>query len=177
MSADDAGFEPARILAALDAHGVEYVLVGGLGAQAHGASRGTSDIDVVPQSSDENWDRLAAALRGLGARLRVGGMSDEDARRLPVTLDAATLRSFGSSTWMTDAGAVDVLREMATGGGTYRAYDELIDRHVVPEIEGIAVRIAAVDDIVASKEHADRDKDREALPELRELQRRLHDDD
>lgn len=57
------------------------------------------------------------------------------------------------------------------------SYDELVDRHVVAEIEGIAVRIAALDDIVASKEHADRDKDREALPELHELQRRLHDED
>jgi hypothetical protein len=104
-------------------------------------------------------------------------MSDEEARRLPVTLDATTLKNFGSSTWMTDAGAVDVLREMPTTGGGYQTYDDLIGRHVIAEIGGVAVRIAALDDIVASKEHADRDKDREALPELHELQRSQHDDE
>jgi hypothetical protein len=51
------------------------VIVGGFGAQARGASRQTFDIDVVPRSSDDNFSRLAAALRDLGARLRVGGMS------------------------------------------------------------------------------------------------------
>jgi hypothetical protein len=34
------------------------------------------------------------------------------------------------------------------------------------------IYLAALDDIVASKEFADRDKDREALPELHELQQR-----
>ena len=43
------------------------------------------------------------------ARLRVGGMTDDEARQLPVQLDAGTFRSFGSSTWMTDAGPIDVL--------------------------------------------------------------------
>lgn len=56
--------------------------------------------------------------------------------------------------------------------GRGRSYEELAPRHVVAEIGGVVVRIAALDDIVASKEHADREKDREALPELRELQRR-----
>lgn len=74
---------------------MEFVVVGGFGAQAHGAHRQTSDIDVVPRSTDDNLTRLAAALAELHARLRVGGMTDDEARKLPVTIDAATLRSFG----------------------------------------------------------------------------------
>lgn len=105
-------FDSARILAVLDAHGVEYLLVGGVGARAHGARRDTYDIDLVPRSSDENFERLAAALRDLGARLRVGRMTDDEARRLPVIVDAATLRAFGSTTWTTDAGALDILLEL-----------------------------------------------------------------
>jgi hypothetical protein len=111
-------------------------------------------------------------LRELGARLRVGGMSDEEARQLPVSVDAATLRSFGSSTWTTDAGPVDVLGELPTAGGR-RNYDELIQRAVPRRVHGLVIHLAALDDIVASKEFANRDKDRDALPELRELQRRL----
>jgi hypothetical protein len=39
-------------------------------------------------------------------------MTDDEARQLPIELDAATLRAFGSSTWMTDSGPIDVLREL-----------------------------------------------------------------
>lgn len=166
------GFEPQRIIVVFDTHGVECVIVGGFGAQAHGARRQTFDIDVVPRNTDDNLNRLAAALRDLGARLRVGGMSDEEARRLPVTVDAATLRSFGSSTWTTDAGPVDVLGDLPVRGGR-RSYDELIQRAVPRRAHGVVIRLAALDDIVASKEAADRDKDGDALPELRRLQQRL----
>jgi len=155
----------------LDRHGVEYVLVGGLGARAHGATRPTSDIDLVPDGDDDNLARLAAALRELNARLRVGGMTDEESRQLPVQLDAETLRSFGSSTWMTDAGPIDVLRDLRDRQGGDVAFGELIARGVDQQIGAVVVHVAALDDIIASKEHADREKDREALPELRNLNR------
>ena len=72
MAADASSLDLERILRTLERNGVEYVLVGGLGARAHGATRPTEDVDVVPRSSGENLDRLAAAPRELGARLRVG---------------------------------------------------------------------------------------------------------
>ena len=72
MAADAAPFDLERILCALQRHGVEYVLVGGLVARAHGAERPTEDVDFVPRSSEDNLNRLATALRELGARLRVG---------------------------------------------------------------------------------------------------------
>ncbi|TFH20449.1 MAG: hypothetical protein E4H05_02280, partial [Acidimicrobiales bacterium] len=163
----EAEFEPARALESLNRHGVEYVLVGGLGARAHGATRPTSDIDLVPNRDDDNLGRLAAALLELNARLRVGGMTDDEARQLPVQLDAETLRSFGSSTWMTDAGPIDVLRDRRDRQGGDVAFDELILRGGDQQIGAVVVHVAALDDIIASKEHADREKDREALPELR----------
>ena len=75
-------------------------------------------------------------------------MTDEEARQLPVSLDAATLRSFGSSTWTTDAGPLDVLHDLPVTGER-RPYKELAPRHLVAEIGGIAVQIAALDGIVA----------------------------
>lgn len=71
----------------------------------------------MPDGDDDNLARLAAALLELNARLRVGGMTDDEARQLPVQLDAETLRSFGSSTWMTDAGPIDVLRDLRDRDG------------------------------------------------------------
>ncbi len=162
-------FDPDRILAELDRHGVDYVVVGGVAARAHGASRTTSDIDCVPSTEAANLERLAGALRSLGARLRVAGMTDAEARELPVQLDAVTLAAFGSSTWMTDAGPLDLLVELRDPDGGHHPFDDLVGRGFSVEIAGVNVWIASLGDIVASKQHAARPKDLEALPELLRL--------
>jgi hypothetical protein len=55
-----------------DRHRVEYVIVGGVAANLHGATRPTGDLDALPRSTRENLDRVAGALRELAAFLRVG---------------------------------------------------------------------------------------------------------
>lgn len=57
MSDDLDDFDPDRILAALEAHQVDYLLVGGLAARAHGAQRRTADVDCVPNTTEENLER------------------------------------------------------------------------------------------------------------------------
>jgi hypothetical protein len=135
MTADPDLFDLARILTTLDRYGVEYLVVGGLGARAHGATRPTQDIDVVPSSTAENLDRLAGALRELGARLRVAGMTDEETRQLPVVVDGSTLAAFGSTTWSTDAGSIDVLHDLPTATGR-RSYDDLLSRSTTASLDG-----------------------------------------
>lgn len=162
-------FDPDLILSILDRHKVEYVLVGGMAARAHGATRATADIDCVPNTAHSNLDRLAAALRDLDARLRVAGMSDEEARELPLRLDADTLAGFGSSTWMTDAGPLDLLVELRDVSGARLPYASLLQRSTHIAVGSLTVHLASLDDIVASKEFAGRPKDLEALPELRQL--------
>lgn len=71
MPAEPPDFDLERILTTLDRHDVRYLLVGGLGARAHGATRPTQDVDFVLHSTRENLERLATAMRELGARLRV----------------------------------------------------------------------------------------------------------
>ena len=98
-----------RLIEVLDRHGVEYLVVGGAAAFAYGVERPTEDAGCVVRRARANLDRLAAALREMHARLRVGGMTDAEARMLPVQIDSATLDMAGRSTWMTDAGPFDVL--------------------------------------------------------------------
>lgn len=69
---------------------------------------------------------------------------------------------------MTEAGPLDVLSELPVDGG-HRSFAELETRHVDAEIGSIVVHVASLGDIVASKEHAGRAKDLDALPELRRL--------
>ena len=76
------------------------------------------------------------------------------------------------STWVTDAGLFDVLMDIPAADGRRRGYDELADRSDRRRTGGATIRVASLDDIIESKEGAGRDKDAEALPELRELANR-----
>jgi hypothetical protein len=158
-----------RLLTTLNHHGVEYVLVGGAAARAYGAGRTTEDADCVVRRERANLERLAAALRKLNARLRVGRMTDEEARQLPVQIDAAVLDTAGMSTWMTDAGGFDVLAGLEAADGRLIPYEELAQRAALLHGDGFVVSAASLEDIITAKERAGRPKDRDALPELRAI--------
>lgn len=139
---------------------------------AYGATRPSGDLDFIPARDRDNLRRLADAMRELGAFLRVGGLSDDEARALPVQLSAESLARVEISTWKSDAGEFDVLADMPGRDGTRYGYDDLLPRSVTLKVNGVGVLVAALDDVIASKEFADRPKDHEALPELWEIARR-----
>jgi len=55
--------ETLRILAALERHGVEYVLIGSMAMAAQGIVRATRDMDIFVLADEANIARLRAALR------------------------------------------------------------------------------------------------------------------
>ncbi len=156
--------DPVRVVATLHRHGVEFIVVGGLAAVAHGSPLATEDVDIAPRRDRGNFDRLAAALAELGARLRVAGEPDG----VPFPIDAGFLAAQPHLlTMVTDAGDVDLT---ITPSGFPNGYDDLIAGSVIVDLgDGGATRIAALRDVIASKEAAGRDKDLAALPYLRAL--------
>ena len=158
-----------RVIATLEECAVEYLVVGGSAALAYGAERVTEDVDVVIRRSRENRERLARALKILNARLRVGGMTDAEARTLPVVIDHVALDLEGTSTWTTDAGPLDILAGLAARGGRVIRYEELAPRSRILVVDNLVLKAANLADIIESKEVANRPKDLEALPELRTL--------
>ncbi len=91
MTTEPPPLDVERILGTLAGHGVEFILVGGVAAIAHGASRLTLDLDCIALRTYQNLDRLAEAMRELNARLRVEGLDDDAAALLPVRIDRDTL--------------------------------------------------------------------------------------
>jgi len=73
-----AEFDPLRILAGLRAHGVQYVLIGGLAAAAHGSPLDTDDVDICLAPDDQNLDRFGLALMDLGADPAPDDSGDDD---------------------------------------------------------------------------------------------------
>jgi hypothetical protein len=162
--------DPARIVRTFAAHDVEYLLVGGVAAQAHGAKRKTLDFDCLTRHQPENLSRLCDALAELNARLRIEGMSDADAKALSRgVIHPEFFQRAEITTWMTDAGPLDVLRDIPAGDGTRRSYEQLVGRGADYQLAGLRVKVASLDDIIASKEWANRPKDHATLPELRRL--------
>ena len=99
-------------------------------------------------------------------------MTDEEARQLPVDINEATLRAFGSSTWMTDEGPLDIVGELRGRLGESRSYDDLVVGASRHQAGSVTVQVVGLDDLIEAKEFAAREKDREALPELRALHER-----
>jgi len=124
-------------------------------------------MDVCPAWDRENLDRLAQALRELGARL-----SGDDAppEGLAVPIDGVMLSRMEIGTWRTIAGDLDVLLGIPRESRWDLArYEYLRENAVAIEIGETTVLAASLEDITRSKEIANRTPDQEALPELREL--------
>jgi len=154
-----ADFEPGQILRALEAHHVRYVVIGAIAAIAAGAPILTTDLDVTPSHSRENLERLALALRDLDAKLR--SASAPDGVSFPI--EAEMLASAESWTLTTRAGDVDL---MFLPAGT-QGYDDLRIGARRERIAGVTVSVAALADVIRSKEAANREKDNMQLPILR----------
>lgn len=168
----DPPLDVERILAAFDRHEVAYLLVGGVAARTHGATYPTYDLDCVADRALENLERVAAALRDLNARLRVHGLDDEEAARLPVDLTGQTLAHMEISTWRTDAGDLDVLAHLRGRDGNPIGFEVLRRRGSAADLDGYVVQVAALADVIAAKEYANRPKDQRQLAELYALQQR-----
>ncbi len=162
--------QTAELLQLLDRHGVRYVVVGGLAATVHGATRVTFDIDLVPEWTDHNLDRLASALREAEAELQAPGAP------APVVfpIDAHSLRQFEVSTWRTRLGDIDVIVGTPTATrGVLARFDTLAPRAVEREAFGVTILVSHLDDVIESKQALGRETDLVALPELHRLRERL----
>lgn len=69
------------------------------------------------------------------------------------------------STWRTEAGDLDFLHDLWVVDGSRLVFTGLTARSTSTTLGGAQIRLASLGDIVASKQFAGRDKDREALPE------------
>jgi hypothetical protein len=150
-----------RVVATLARHEVRYVLIGGLAAAAHGSTLPTEDVDVVPSRDRANLDRLAAALRELGARIR----TEHEAEGLEFPCNGAFLAAMPAMLNLTtDAGDVDLVLQPA---GFAEGHDALAPHAVALDLgDGVVVLVASLADIITSKRAAGRPKDTAALPYL-----------
>lgn len=156
-------FRPDAMFAALSGGGVDYVVIGGIAAQAHGSPQFTGDADVCYSPDRANVDRLGAVLRQLDARLR--GVAED----VPFIPDGRTLLRTQVLTLDTRFGPLDVLAAPAGSPG----YEELAKAAVEVPWAGVTIKVASLPHLIAMKRAAGRPRDLIAVEELEAIQRIL----
>lgn len=147
------------LIRVLSAGGVRYIVVGGVAAGLHGALRTTLDLDVVYARDAANVERLVSALAPHEPYLRGAPPG------LPFRLDEDTIARGLNFTLVTTLGDLDLLGEVAGGGG----YEQLKASAEPVRIAGFECWVVTLPMLIALKRAAGRGKDREALAELEAL--------
>jgi hypothetical protein len=164
---------------------VKYVVTGSGAAVLHGVVLKPGDLDVTPALDRENLTRLATALEEINARpdpdLPFGQWeraSDGEQRwvehqptRAEVEARAAWKPDPDDSTsfdhlLQSSLGSIDIVPIVS---GTY---EELSARAVHVDVDGEDVAVESVPDLLATLTVPRREKDRDRVRQLRDLQRR-----
>ncbi len=127
-------------------HAVSYLFIGKSGALLLGYPDTTQDADVFVKRTEENCEALLDALLELGFTF-----TDSQAAEVRRGKDFIQLQN----------GPFDLDLVFAPDG--IERFEDAWSRHV--DVEGFPV--CHIDDIIASKQAANRQRDRESLPRLR----------
>jgi hypothetical protein len=148
-----------KIIGVLVSANIDFIIVGGAAATAHGSARLTLDLDIVYSRQQENIRRLAEALRPLEPRLR-GALEP-----VPFRWDEETISKGLNFTLLTSAGWLDVLGEITLGG----TYEQLLPYTVNATVFGYDCLCLGLRRLIEVKTAAARPKDFEGIAELRAL--------
>ena len=145
-----------ELLRSLVAGEVDFIVVGGVAAVLEGAPVSTFDLDIVYSKDEKNIDRLACVLEDLDSVY-----VEPSGRRIQPT--AERLRGGGHHLLRTIHGRLDVMGAI----GNELTYADLLPRSPRRTLRGLEIAVLDLETLIATKEAADRPKDRAVLDLLR----------
>ena len=148
-----------RLATALDAAKVPYALVGGYAVALHGVVRGTVDIDLVLSFRLKHFEGAEAAFRSMGLTPRLPVTASEVFRFREEYVKNRNLTAWTFVNAADPSEIVDVILTHDLAG--------LKTKRVL--IQGRAVKIVAIDDLIRMKSAAGRPQDLEDVRALRTL--------
>lgn len=120
------------IFRALNDAEARYLVIGGVACILHGYVRATTDLDILIQRTRQNAERVLAGLSETGYGFAREWTADQLLAK-PVTI-------------IGDDPAVDIFLVAMTV-----KYDQAVGRSSVVEVDGVAIPLIALDDLIASK--------------------------
>jgi transcriptional regulator with XRE-family HTH domain len=158
----DRALEPGPMLDALDRKEVDFVVVGGVAGLAHGATLTGDDLEIAYARGRRNLERLAGALRDLGAR-PPGAPADK-----PYRVEGQALQTGMNFAYVTEFGPLAILGRV----DGVRGYADLRAGSAVLEVAGRPVPVASLDHLIGMKRRVDRTRDQLMLEEYVAIDRR-----
>jgi predicted nucleotidyltransferase len=143
------GLDLRELIARLVGAGVEFIVVGGLAVNAWGHIRTTRDLDIVPDPSPTNLDRLAGVLRQLDGKVETPD------GRLGSGAIATFLAAGDRAHVATTLGPVDILQ----GLPQVPRYSELDPDAVIVDLGDLRIRVCSLEALLAMKRAANRPSD------------------
>ena len=137
---------------------VDFVLVGGFAAVAHGVTMVTRDVDICCRFSEANLMRIQTAFGDLHPVHR----SRPD---LPLHLTPEQCAGLKNLYLKTDLGIVDCLGEVLGVGG----FEDVLNHSVEVELPCGQCRIIDIETLIRAKEAMNRDHDRIAVKHLKAI--------
>jgi hypothetical protein len=150
------------LLKLLRQHEIEFVIVGGFAAMAHGASQLTQDVDVCFEFTPKNVRRLAGALKDFHPIHRM------TPQRLPLELNDENIARLKNLYLQTDLGQLDCLSEVKGVGD----FAEVQRQSIEIELPAGPCRILSLDALIRAKEAMGGPKDKLTILQLKAIQER-----
>lgn len=141
-----------EFIAALNAAGVSYLIIGAHAVAFHARPRATKDLDILIEPSASNATKLLSALRGFFGGSDLGYTADD-------LTDPNTIVQLGVAPQR-----IDLLTEIS-GVSDFRAAWQ---RRTNAAFGTVPTHYIGLDDLIRAKEAAGRDQDRADLRALRQ---------
>jgi len=157
-----AGSDIDDLLQLLTRAQIGFVVIGGVAVNLHGYTRNTADLDILYRRTRENVHRLAGVLQEIRPAFRVG----PGVPPVPAPIEERAIWNGDRFTLTTDLADFDL---MATADGV-SSYDEVEARALALDVGGCTVLVAAIPDLIAMKQAANRPRVRDDIEALLKIQ-------
>ncbi|MDH5447286.1 MAG: nucleotidyl transferase AbiEii/AbiGii toxin family protein [Gammaproteobacteria bacterium] len=150
---------------ALNEADVQYIVVGGIATILHGYVRATADVDLVIDLQADEAKKAITALtsEGFKPKIPVQAIEFADETKREQWIKEKGMQVFALYHPDKPGITVDLFVHHPV------PYQPLLDRSVIMDLEGIKVRVCSIDDLIAMKQQAGRQKDLADIEQLTKI--------
>lgn len=152
-----------KVVKAFQKAKVRYVLVGGIAVNLLGSYRGTADMDILVEMTDENLTRVVRVMKRLGFSVKqpVDPMGIANKKTREDWIKNKNMKAFNF--YRDDLQEVDIIID------TPVSYEDALKDVIIKEIDGIRLPVISFRKLIKMKQKAGRMQDKIDICELKRL--------
>ena len=142
---------------------VKYVLVGGIAVNLLGSYRGTADMDILVEMSDDNLGRMVKIMKKLGFHVKqpVDPMGIADKKTRQDWIENKHMKAFNF--YKEDLQEVDIIIDSPV------SYEDARKDAIIKLIDGVKLPVISFRKLIKMKQKAGRIQDKADVLELKRL--------